>query len=171
MKLVVTLILSIITFFPLAKETLHEYYVSVTKIEYVKKEKSVQIISQIFIDDLENVLRQRYDDSSLTLALKNEDPKINVYIESYLKAKIKININGQAESFQFIGKEYEDDITYCYLEITDIDHISSFSIENKILLDLFKDQENIVRTYINKKHKSFILRSGMEKGVLNFDKK
>ena len=29
----------------------HEYYVSVTKIEYVKKEKSLQIISQIFIDD------------------------------------------------------------------------------------------------------------------------
>jgi len=39
----------------------HEYYVSVTKIEYVKKEKSLQIISQIFIDDFEKLIHERYD--------------------------------------------------------------------------------------------------------------
>ncbi|NNK40775.1 MAG: peptidase E [Winogradskyella sp.] len=128
------------------------------------------MISQIFIDDLENVLRQRYD-TSLTLALQKEDPKINDYIDRYLKAKIKITINGEAVPFEFIGKEYENDIAYCYLEITNIDQISSFSIENKVLLDIYKDQENIVRTYINQKHKSFILRNGSEKGVLNFNKK
>ncbi|MBT8325007.1 MAG: peptidase E [Winogradskyella sp.] len=170
MKLIITLALSITTIFSVADAKLHEYYVSVTKVEYVKKEQSVQIISQIFIDDLENVLRQRYD-TSLTLALQNEDPKINDYIKRYLNTKIKITINGEAVPIEFIGKEYENDIAYCYLEITNIDQISSFSIENKVLLDIYKDQENIVRTYINQKHKSFILRNGSEKGVLNFNKK
>lgn len=168
MKIIATILLSVLLILPLSERETHKFYVSVTKIEHVKKEKSLQIISQIFIDDLENVIRKRYNESA-TLALKNESPEINDYIKKYLKAKIKITINGQAVPFEFIGKEYENDITYCYLEILNVTDITSFTIENKVLFDLFEEQENIVRTHINDKHKSFILVSGNDKGVLNFD--
>ena len=43
----------------------HEYYVSVTKMEYVKEEKSLQIISQIFIDDFEKLIREVFDVKSV----------------------------------------------------------------------------------------------------------
>ena len=39
----------------------HEYYVSVTKVEYAQEQKALQIIAQIFIDDFEELIRKRYD--------------------------------------------------------------------------------------------------------------
>ena len=90
-------------------------------------------------------------------------------MDRYLREKLLININGKPTKFKFIGKEYKDDITYCYLEIENVSSIKSFSITNDVLFDMFDDQQNIVRTHINDKNKSFILVSGNNKGVLNFN--
>ena len=49
----------------------HEYYVSVTQIEYAEEQQSLQIISQIFINDFETLLRKRYDEK-ITLDSPNE---------------------------------------------------------------------------------------------------
>ena len=151
----------------LAFTTVHKYYVSVTKVEYVKEKESVQIISRIFIDDFEKLLRERYDEK-ITLDIPDEISTIDMYIERYLKEKLQININGKPANFVFIGKEYEEDIIFCYLEIEGIKEIKSFEITNKILMDVFEEQENIIRTNINGKNKSLLLRKGKDTDVLNF---
>ncbi len=138
-----------------------------TEIEYVSEQKSVQIISRIFIDDFESLLRNRYDER-LTLAIENEDDLVNYYTEKYLKEKLKITINGQPLEFNFIGKEYEEDIMLNYLEIVDVDNISSIEVTNRILFELFPDQKNIVRFKINSKNKSILLIEENDKGLLNF---
>jgi len=148
--------------------SIHKFYVSVTLVEYVKEKQSVQIITRIFIDDLEDLLRQRYDEN-ITLNTSEEEQSIDVYIGKYLKSKVQVNINDTPVSFTFIGKEYEDDIVYCYMEISDISSIASFKISNQILFDVFNEQQNIVRTNINSKNKSFLLTSHNDTGVLNFN--
>lgn len=148
--------------------SVHEFYVSVTQVEYVKEKQSVQIITRIFIDDLEDLLRQRYDEK-ITLKTTEVEKSIDAYISKYLKSKIQIIINDSPVSFTFIGKEYEDDIVYCYMEVSDIESISSFEITNQILFDAFEDQQNIVRAKINSKNKSFMLTAHNETGVLNFN--
>lgn len=145
----------------------HEYYVSITQIEYVKEKKTVQIISRIFIDDLEKLIRERYD-PDVTLASDDEPAKVDFYIEKYLGEKIKIKINNIDIDATFIGKEYEADIVYCYLEIENIESINSFEITNQVLFDLYSEQQNIVRLKINDKNKSFILIKENDKGLLNF---
>lgn len=161
-------ILIIIAILPLLlSATLHKFYVSVTEIEYVKEKKSVQIISRIFIDDFEKVLRQRYDEQ-ITLATSKESKQVSLYIERYLKDKIDIKINGKPANFKFIGKEYDNDIVFCYLEITDVQEIKSFEISNQILFDTYDEQQNIVKLKINDQNKSIILISQNDKGVLNF---
>lgn len=151
----------------LLSTSLHKFYVSVTEIEYVKEKKSIQIISRIFVDDLEKAFRLRYDDQ-LTLSTKNESKEINVYLERYLKEKIDIKVNGKPVHFKVIGKEYENDIVFCYLEIIDIQNIKSFEISNKLLFDTFDEQQNIVKVKINGENKSFILIPQNDKGLLNF---
>ena len=161
-------LLLLIIVLPLISFTaLHKYYVSVTEIEYVSEQKSVQIISRIFIDDFESLLRNRYDER-LTLDLENEDDLVNYYTEKYLKEKLKITINGQSVEFNFIGKEYEEDIMLSYLEIVDVDDISSIQVTNRILFELFPEQKNIVRFKINSKNKSILLIKENDKGLLNF---
>ena len=148
--------------------TEHEYYVSVTKVEYVKTEKSLQIISQIFIDDFEKLLRERYDEN-ITLAAKDESEMVEVYMKKYLDFKLDFKINTSDVDFNFIGKEYKDDIVYCYLEIESVDDIKTMEIKNEVLFDIYPKQQNILRTKVNGKDKSFILIPENNKAVLNFD--
>ncbi len=152
----------------LSSATWHKFYVSVTLVEYVKDKQSLQLISRIFIDDIEKLIRERYDES-ITLAEKDESDMIDVYVERYLKEKLLININENPVVINFLGREYEDDIMVCYIEIEGVSSIKYIEIENNVFFDVFEDQQNIVRTKINGKQKSFILTKGKNKGMLNFN--
>ncbi|MHA7941868.1 DUF6702 family protein [Formosa sp. 3Alg 14/1] len=152
----------------LAFTTIHKYYVSITEVQYVKEKQSVQIITRIFIDDLENLMRKRYEDS-ISLGGKNESDKVDYYLEKYLKSKIQIQINGKETVLKFIGKEYDNDIAICYIEIPKVASISEFEISNTVLNDLFEEQQNVVRLEISGKKKSFILTGSNDKGLLKLD--
>lgn len=146
----------------------HEYYVSVTKVEYAQKQKAVQITSQIFIDDFEKLLRERYDEN-ITLATKDEPEKVNDYINRYFLDKLKVSINGKNTYFKYLGKEYKDDIAYCYFEIENITEVKSIKVTNRILFDVFEEQQNIVRLKLNNKNKSYLLIPSKDECMLNFD--
>lgn len=145
----------------------HEYYVSVTEIEYAEEQKSLQIISQIFINDFETLIRKRYDEK-ITLDSENESEKVEVYMKRYLQEKFKVSVNGNFVDFNFIGKEYKDDITYCYLEVENVSDITSLEIINKILFDVFPEQQNIVRMKLLDKNRSFLLVPEKDTCSLNF---
>ncbi len=162
----VLLIVLILPFF--AFTAMHKYYISVTQINYVKEKESLQIISRIFIDDFENVLRANYD-KNLVLAGTNEPKIIDSYIEKYLKENLTIKINNSTSKIMFIGKEYDGDIIRCYLEVEDVKTIESFEISNKILFNLFEDQQNIIKTKINSKQKSVIHTTQNYDTMLNFN--
>ena len=151
-----------------AFNSIHKYYISVTQIDYVEDKESVQIITRVFLDDFENLLRERYDES-ITLDEEEDTSVTNMYIKRYLSDKIKIKINGEAVSFDFIGKKYDLDVMKCYLEVEGVKDIKSIEISNKVLFDMFEDQQNIIKTKINSKQKSFILTSQNDKAVLNFN--
>ncbi|NRD20894.1 peptidase E [Winogradskyella eckloniae] len=151
----------------ISNQSSHEYYVSVTKIEYSKKDESLQIISQIFINDFETLLRKRYDDK-ITLDSGQESETVETYMKRYLEDKLKVKVNGLNVKFNFIGKEYKDDITYCYLEVENISEIKSLEVTNTILFDVFSEQQNILRMKLLGKHKSFLLVPDNDTCALNF---
>lgn len=146
----------------------HEYYVSVTTVEYAEEQQSLQIISQIFIDDFEELLRKRYDEN-ITISPDSDSKLVETYMERYLSDKLKVNVNGTIVKFNFIGKEYKDDIAYCYLEIENISDIKSIEIANQLLFDVFPEQQNIVRLKLLDKNRSFLLIPDNYKCLLNFN--
>ncbi len=151
----------------LAFAAAHKYYVSITQIDYIKEKQSVQITTRLFVDDLERLIRMRYDET-ITLASREEPKIVDTYIEKYISEKMVIKINGKVPKMVFIGKEYENDIVYCYFEIEKVASISSFEISNQVFFDVFPEQKNIVRTDINNENNSFILIKQNDKGLLNF---
>lgn len=161
--------LILFAFLPLfAFTTMHKYYISVTQVNYIQEKQSLQITSRIFIDDFENLLRERYYDN-IILAEKDEPEIIDLSIGKYLIEAIAIKINNQKVTPTFIGKEYDGDIMRCYLEVEDVKSIQSFEISNKVLFDLFEQQQNIIKTKINSKQKSVIHTSQSHNTVLNFN--
>ncbi|MEW7291011.1 DUF6702 family protein [Aquimarina sp. 2304DJ70-9] len=145
----------------------HKFYVSVTQVDYNKEEQSLQIISRIFIDDIEEILKERYD-SSIILDPTKEASEVDEFIKKYLTQKLEFIVNNEEVSFTFIGKEYEDDLMICYLEIENITSLETIQISNQVLMDLFEEQQNIVHVKKEKQRKSLILEKGRDKGMLKF---
>jgi len=153
---------------PLSSFTvLHKFYVSVTQIEYSEEQQSLQIISRIFIDDIEEVLRKRYDDA-IVLVSEKDEIKINEYLDRYLRQKLKIVVNGREVAFSFIGKEYDNDLVLCYLEVTGISSLETITVSNLALMDFFDEQQNIIHVKKGDKRKSLILQKERDKGMLKF---
>jgi len=146
----------------------HKFYVSTTKVEYVKEQKSIQIISKIFVDDLEQVLQKRHN-SKVQLDPKKETDLDQNYLLNYILKKLKFKVNGNDTQPIYIGKEYDIDILNIYFEIENIDMLGSLEIENKILIDLFPEQQNIIHFSNEKNKKNLILDKNLPSGLLNFN--
>jgi len=152
---------------PLFAFTLHKYYVSLTEIEYVEKQKSVQIISSIFIDDLEVDMRKQ-SNKVFNIDTKQEVDSIDNYFKNYLHQHFQITINDSINKYNYIGKEYEDNIVHFYLEVPNIQHLNSIQIINTSLFQSFENQQNIVKINVKDFNKTFYLTKNNDKGLLNF---
>lgn len=152
---------------PLLSFTIHKYYISLTKIDYIKESKSVQITMRIFIDDLESTLN-KINNKSFELDTKSELEDANIFIEKYLLKQFEVNINGTIRNYKYLGKKYENDVVFLFAEIENITVINSIEIRNRVLMDVFSEQQNIIKLNINNNKKSFILTSNDDKDLLKF---
>lgn len=153
---------------PLLSFSLHKEYYSLTKIEYNKKEGSLQITMKLFTDDMELVLNKHYD-KVLEIGTRFEKENSDKYIESYLKQNFDIVIDGVLLDYHYLGKEFEKDALFVYLEIKDIKTIHQIEIRAAQLIEEFPEQENIIKVNINKQRKSLFLTKRNDKALLNFE--
>ncbi len=147
---------------------LHKFYVSVTNMVYSEKDEAFQITSRIFIDDLDDLLEERYGIKA-NLATPEESKIAVDYIEKYFNTKFVIEINGEPVSYTFLGKKYDTDVVICYLEIPNIKlpEVKTLTVQNEILTDMFDEQKNLVHVKWDGNKKSFVLIKSNNKGMLN----
>tara|TARA_R110002073_G_scaffold72537_1_gene177557 strand:+ start:575062 stop:575433 length:372 start_codon:yes stop_codon:yes gene_type:complete len=122
---------------------------------------------RIFIDDIENELNKTYD-KDFKLDSKNEMVNTNDYISKYITEKFKVKINGELKPFHYLGKKYETDVVYLFSEISDVESITSIEVQNHLLMDLFPEQQNIIKLNVNNKKKTFMLTLKSDKDLLSF---
>lgn len=146
----------------------HKFYLSVTNVDYSEKDEAVQIITRIFIDDLNTVITERYG-LPAKLGTEWETELDAVYLEKYLRAKFVVEINGENVAYTIVGKKYDTDLVICYLEVPNVplNGLKQIAIENEILTDIYDDQQNVVHFKVNGKKKSFVLIKSDTKGMLN----
>ena len=157
----------IVLLIPLFAFTAHKYYVSSTKIEFKKESKTVQITMRIFIDDLQETINSTFS-KDFELALPNEPEEIDHLIDKYVSKKFEIIINDEQKKYSYLGKEYNSDEIYLYLEIENIELIDSIEIKNDMLMEIFPDQQNIIKLFINNIKKTFLLTNRKYKDLLKF---
>jgi len=147
--------------------TSHKYYLSLTQITHVAEKNSVQIVMQVFLDDVELALNKTYQIDAL-LTTDKEVTDIDTYFVRYLKENFNISINNQEVSHQYIGKEYEGDLVFFYLEISDIQQVKNIVISNHLLFSYFPKQQHLIKVGAHEKHQSLLLTKGNDKGLLKF---
>ena len=133
----------------------HKFYVSVTQIDYVPNKKRIEITHRIFIDDLEKALEKKYK-KKVYLTSTKELPEAEALIKTYLKENIKISINKKLQEIVYLTREVEGDVLIFYSKIAISKKINSFEIFNSLLIDIYKEQQNIVHVNINSNKNSFL---------------
>ena len=151
----------------LISATTHKFYVSITKVEFAEDEQAVQIITKIFTDDIEEALRQRYR-PTVELGTEKETEADAALLEKYILQKIKIRINGEPATLNYLGNEYDNDVVKAYIEVTGVTSLEEIFVDNQLLTDIYEEQQNIVHVKVGKKRKSLILEKEKPNGVLNF---
>jgi len=145
----------------------HKFYVSMTDIHYNAKNQSLEISVKVFADDLETAIQSSEDDK-LWVGDKKEAPQVDSLIEAYFRKKFQVLVNGEAVDFDFLGKEAEADVIWCYLEIMDVEKLESLDISNRIFMHLFDEQKNLVHIYVGDSEESLLLMKGKESGKVQF---
>ena len=123
----------------------HDFHVSKCDIDYSVDENSLQITLHIFIDDLELALEKAGSDN-LKLGTENEHPDTERRVEKYFSDHIHISVNEESITPKYLGKEVSEDLSavWCYLEVTGLERPRIVSISNKLLLEIYDDQKNIL---------------------------
>ncbi|MEM6734795.1 MAG: DUF6702 family protein [Bacteroidota bacterium] len=148
---------------------IHPFHVSVTDIKYNKDKKSIQISSRIFLDDLELALQAYTNQEGLDIVDENNWDFINENLKRYLLNKIILK-DGKNREYKlvYVGIEIEDDVMWCYLEVEKVKKIQSIIVTNKILHEVWSDQENLVHFRAFDRVKSARLFKGEESQIFEW---
>lgn len=145
--------------------TTHKFYTAIYQINFVPKNKMVQITTRIFVDDLNEALENKFHKKAF-LGSNNETPEDVDFLKKYLSEKFILKINGQQKPMLFLSKEVEDNILICYLKCVDISKITTLDVQNTIITEIHGEQQNIIQANFNNKKSSLLLDSETYKGML-----
>lgn len=147
---------------------LHKYYVSMTEIKYVPEKKELQITMRFFIDDFEKVLSDQFK-KPFALSTDKELKDADTYINFYLQQNFRLTVNEKNLKLHFLGKEFENDIVYLYAEVPDTPGVQSIEIQNRMLFEEFRDQQNYIKLDINSQKKTVILTKENDRELLKYE--
>ncbi len=130
----------------------HPLYVSMTDITHNTGEQSVEIISKIFLDDLEAAILKKYNEKIDLFATPTDASK--KLLLKYMQATLKISINNQLLNYTIIGYERKKDACWVYLEIPAVKTCSAVTVSNSILHDYSSKQINLLTVNVGNDSKS-----------------
>lgn len=148
----------------------HDFHVSKCLVEYNEAEQALQISLHVFVDDLEEALRQQGHDN-LQIGTSKEAEQAERYLAEYLQKHFLLELDGRPIQASLLGKELSDDYmaVWCYLEITGVKSIRKLKLANTILMETFDDQTNMVTVKgPGGKRSGFLFQSGNSEGTITF---
>ncbi len=137
----------------IADPELHPFYVSVTEINHNSTDKTMEIASKIFTEDLEIALNKNYK-TKVDLYTEKGKPQADKLIADYLSKNLVVLLDGKTVHLEMLGFEREGEATWCYLEVKNVTQPKKVEIRNSILYDHFQDQINLVHVTVKGNRRS-----------------
>lgn len=131
----------------------HPIYLSISTLKYNSKEKTIQTTFKINANDLEVALN-KINFKSVDLLNTKDTLATALILKNYLTTHFKLKINGELKYFVYLGHEFEQEAIWIYVEYQKINLPYKIEIENTVLCDFIKTQQNIVSFEINAKTQS-----------------
>jgi hypothetical protein len=136
---------------------LHPVHVSVTEINYNEKNKSLEVTSRIFIDDLETSIQKKLNQETLDILKPQNGMTTDQLVSSYLADHLRVKLDGKPVKMKFLAHEIEDVAIICYLEIEGVKKAKTMEVTNTVIQETHADQSNLVHITFKAPVKSFRL--------------
>jgi hypothetical protein len=150
---------------------LHPLHVSVTEIEHDPKDKRLEIMMRVFIDDLELSLRNNINKPDLDLLDLKEGLTVDQLMTDYLADRLKIVLDNKPQKITLLGHEREGEAFIFYIEVSNVKKLKSIQVFNSIITETHDDQSNLVHVTVNGAVKSLRLTRNTPADKLTFDTK
>lgn len=145
-------------------------HISVTDIEYDEKAKSLEIMSRVFMDDLETTLRERYKAPELDV-LAPKGKTLDEMMREYFIEKFTVTLDRKKQQINYLGHEADGDSFVFYIEVTGVKKWKEIEVTNTILMEKHADQSNMVHVSARGTIKSLRLKQDNPTDKLSFDLK
>ncbi|HEY0652617.1 MAG TPA: DUF6702 family protein [Chryseosolibacter sp.] len=166
-------LVSLIAVFQLSALSLspHPMHVSVTEIEFDEKDKALEIMMRVFIDDLELSIKNKLNQPELDLMEPKNGKTIDQMVSDYLKPNFKISLDGKAVQPVYLGHEREDDALIFYIEVGKVKKFKTIQVQNTIITETHDDQNNLVNVTVRETVRSLRLTRNTPVDKITFDTK
>ncbi len=145
----------------------HPLHVSVTEIFYDEKDKALEIMMRVFMDDLELALRHRFNNPTLDV-LNPSGPTLDEMMKGYVAEHFKVSLDNKSQKVRYLGHEQDGEAFVFFVEIANVKSWKKIGIVNAILTDLYDDQSNLVHVTSSGKVRSLRLTKSDPEGELTF---
>ncbi len=123
---------------------LHPIHVSVTEITYDEKDRELEIVCRMFIDDLELSIRTQTSKAELDILQPGGPLTTDQLVGDYLQKHFTLFLDGKVQKVRYLGSEREDVALVCYLVVEKIRRWKAIRIMNNSIQETHSDQNNLV---------------------------
>jgi len=136
---------------------LHQFYVSITEIEYNQSAHTLEVGIKVFSDDF--IFAVEKDCACLLhYQTANQRPDTEKLMEQYVLKRFGLKVDDKSLKIQFTGIEPEADVIWIYLEAGGaVAGFSELEVENRLLMEQYSMQTNIVHLKVGNTKKSLLL--------------
>lgn len=146
----------------------HPLHVSVTDIVFDEKEKELEIVIRIFIDDLELSIRNQTNKPELNLLTPKGGQNTDQLVGAYLQEHLKISLDGKTHTTKYLGSEIDDLALVCYVQVSGVKKWKTIEVKNNVIMETYDDQSNLVHVTVKGKVLSMRLTKEKSVGMLEF---
>lgn len=140
----------------------HPVHVSITSIEYSEEKSSFEVSFKLFWDDFEAIIASKYD---VLLNLGKEDEKKNkeIYFTRYISERFSFVVDGVKLKPEYRMDRINEASIWLYYSYLGGPGINKIEIDNRLMLDMFDDQTNLLMLKLGKIEKGYTMKQRKEK--------
>lgn len=124
----------------------HDIHYSKSTIDYNEETSTLQIVINVFTDDLEFAIERTREGLDLEIGADNQHESTDSLVADYVLDKLTYTNSSEDVGFEYIGLEYDYDICYLYLESEafDLNDLDKHYLSVQIFQEIYADQDNAV---------------------------
>lgn len=145
----------------------HVFYVSITRVKWNVDVARLDVSVRIFTDDLEEAIVAK-GGPRLRLWTGQAHADRDRHVSDYLASRLVFRVNGVDRQLTYAGMEDALDATACLVQITGVDRVETIEVENRILIEMFDTQANVMRFEIGGERKYVNLSKKTVTGTVRF---